>query len=115
MEGSMENEQLTVENLEEQISLGQDMVELLGDDRFIRVFEEKFIKAFAITNVHNMAAFNPEQRGRVHEKMIARSHFSNFCEMLVIEGKNAEAQLNDYNAQLAAGLEQQEDDAPEEV
>ena len=81
--------------LAEEIDNGRRMKVLLADGNFTHLFEELYLKAFAITNVFNYAAYDEVTRTRLHEKMAARSHFSNFCQDIVARGNMAVNELNE--------------------
>lgn len=93
--------------LEDNVKSANDMKSLLTDDRFIDLFEEKFIKAFAVTNVYNLANYDEKTRERVQEKMVARSHFTMFISSVINDGNTAVAEL----AEIAQSLDEDTEEA----
>ena len=77
------------------------MLKFEADPDFVWLFQEVFINAFAITNTMNMANSDPQVRARIHEKMIARGHFSDFCHMIKEDGKTARENLAAYRTMMA--------------
>jgi len=90
LESMTEAEQLAV--YAEDVALAEAMVRLQKNPDFIKVFNEKFVKDFALTQQYNLAVFDPQTRGRVYEGMTARSHFQRFQDEIIEEGNKA---LND--------------------
>ncbi len=76
-----------------EIELADMMLELTQDSRFIRLFEEQYIEAFAVTNTMTIAAQDKEGRARTHEKMVARSHFVQFIAQTMEAGSFAKEAL----------------------
>jgi len=74
----MEQPRVEEDALNYDVQLSKDLTELEQDPRFKRVFEEKFIEAFAVTNVFTIASMDQAARLRSHEKTIARSHYCQF-------------------------------------
>ena len=83
-----DNRQLQVENAEA-------MKRLIENDDFKKLFQEIFIDAFAITNTYNMWSYDDQARRRFLEKTLARSHFSNFIENILEDGRQAIDSLRD--------------------
>lgn len=79
-----------------EISLGEDMDFLDKCPQFTRIFQEKFIDAWSITNTMNMASTNDADRKRIYEKMISRGHFSDFCESIRIDAKIAKENMREF-------------------
>ena len=71
------------------VELAEAMVRLQKNPDFVKVFNEKFVKDFALTQQYNLAVFDPQTRGRVYEGMTARSHFQRFQDELIEEGNKA--------------------------
>lgn len=103
--GLTRDQQIELE--ESNLALARAFLDLSVDPKFVAVFEEKFINAFALTNIHNMAVMTPEARARTHEKMIARSHFSQFCQQIVIDGEIAVTNLAELKADADEQAEQE--------
>ncbi len=82
-----EAEQLAI--YAEDVELAEAMVRLQKNPDFVKVFNEKFVKDFALTQQYNLAVFDPQTRGRVYEGMTARSHFQRFQDELIEEGNKA--------------------------
>lgn len=95
----MTEQERNIQALENIKSLGEDMIALENNDAFKRVFGDHFIEAFAVTNVMNMAEYDEVTRRRTHEKMLARSHFVQFCEMTKEDAKEAAEALVEYTNQ----------------
>ena len=64
------------------VALGEAMERLEQNSDFKVVFGEHFIEAFAVTNVMQIAQYDEAGRARSAEKMLARSHFMQFIEMV---------------------------------
>lgn len=82
-----------LDDREEKVALAEALMRLIDNPDFDKVFNEKFINAFALTNVHNMWMFDDAGRRRFHEKTLARSHFSNFMTVTLEEGRDAAVSL----------------------
>ncbi len=93
--------------LKNDVEIAEALVRLESNPDFRLVFEEKFIEAFAISNVLSIASYDTEARVRAHEKMIARSHFAGFLVQVHQDGQMALRNI----AELAA-IEDAEDDEP---
>lgn len=89
----MTQQENDIEALHAKVSLSEDLAGLYEDERFIRVFKDKFIDAWAITNTMNMANYDTQTRARVHEKMVARGHFMDFCNTVIDDGLSAADEL----------------------
>ena len=79
----------SVEYLEKQVELAKAMQRLQSNTDFQKVFDEKFVKDWAITQTYNMSVYNQQSRVGVIENMVARSIFSQFCDQLIEDGKIA--------------------------
>ena len=79
----------TIANAEANIKLGEAFLKLAEMPEFQLVFQDKFIDAFAITNVQNMGTYDTQKRAQVHEKMVARGHFTSFCGMIIQDYQEA--------------------------
>ena len=79
----------SVEYLEKQVELAKAMQRLQSNVDFQKVFDEKFVKDWAITQTYNMSVYNQQSRVGVIENMVARSIFSQFCDQLIEDGKIA--------------------------
>jgi len=99
-EGMDEAEQLAI--YKEDVELAEAMVRLQKNPDFIKVFTEKFVKDFALTQQYNLAVFDPQTRGRVYEGMTARSHFQRFQDELIEEGNKAIREKADLDAMKLA-------------
>jgi len=93
MEPVAETREEAIVDLESRIELAEKMKKLLANDDFQDIFEERFIKAWTITNTYKMAVYNDETRARVQEGMVARSHFTQFIESIIIDGNTAKKDL----------------------
>jgi hypothetical protein len=93
------------DNRELQVEMATAMKELLEDKRFKMLFQDRFVDAFAITNVYNAWTFDDQARRRFLEKTIARSHFTNFINEIIEDGQEAQLSLqsetNDNAEELA--------------
>ena len=90
------NENAPTMTLEQQLetfnkdkALAEAMIRLQANPDFVKVFKEKFVKDFMLTQVYNLAAYNQQSRVQVHEQMIARSVFERFQDELLEDGKMA--------------------------
>ena len=99
-EGMDEAEQLAI--YKKDVELAEAMVRLQKNPDFIKVFNEKFVKDFALTQQYNLAVFDPQTRGRVYEGMTARSHFQRFQDELIEEGNKAIREKADLDAMKLA-------------
>jgi len=100
VEGMDEAEQLAI--YKEDVELAEAMVRLQKNPDFIKVFNEKFVKDFALTQQYNLAVFDPQTRGRVYEGMTARSHFQRFQDEIIEEGNKAINEKADLDAMKLA-------------
>ncbi len=82
-----------LDDREEKVALAEALMRLINNEDFQKVFDEKFVNAFALTNIHNMWMFDDAGRRRFHEKTLARSHFSNFMTTTLQEGQEAAVSL----------------------
>lgn len=71
------------------IQLADDLAELQQDERFQRIFQEKFIDAWSITNTMNIATYDSASKQRAFEKMNARGIFCKFCMDIHEDGRIA--------------------------
>ncbi|RLA59457.1 MAG: hypothetical protein DRQ78_10605 [Epsilonproteobacteria bacterium] len=92
-----------IDNRQDQINNAEAMQRLVDNDDFKKLFNEIFIEAFAITNTYNFANYDDDTKRRTIEKMAARSHFTNFVEDVLNEGRAA-----------IVSLHEEQDDAKEE-
>lgn len=99
MEEQTETLEEATSRLEYDIKNGRDMKSLLEDARFQNLFEEVYIRAFAITNVYNYGVQSAETRERIHEKMAARSHFTRFIQDIIVQGNSAVVELKELNSE----------------
>jgi len=67
----------------------KDMISLQSDERFKKLFENGFIRDWAVTQTNNIAVYQPERRVRVMENMLARSIFTQYCEDIIEKGRSA--------------------------
>jgi len=102
------------ERLSFEIDNGQKMKRLLDNKDFVDLFEEQYIKAFAVTNVYNMAVYDEVTRARTMEKMVARSVFTKFIEGVIGQGNVAVRELQEIGDDLAAAAEEAEGPIPDE-
>ena len=82
----------------DRIKLANDLAGLQSDERFQRVFGDHFIEAFAVTNTMLMASYDQATRQRTIEKMIARSHFTQFMEGVITDGIQAVQAVDEISA-----------------
>lgn len=79
----------SVDYLQKQVELAKAMKRLQLNADFQMIFDEKYIKDWAITQTYNMSVYNQQSRVGVIENMVARSIFSQFCDQLVDDGNIA--------------------------
>lgn len=79
----------SVDYLKKQVELAKAMKRLQTNADFQIIFDEKYIKDWAITQTYNMSVYNQQSRVGVIENMVARSIFSQFCDQLIEDGKIA--------------------------
>ena len=79
----------SVDFLNKQVELGKAMKRLQENKDFQLIFDEKYIKDWAITQTYNMATYAQQSRIGVLEQMLARSTFSQFCDGLIEDGRIA--------------------------
>ncbi len=84
-----------VDTRQEDIDNAEAMNRLVANEDFTKLFSEIFINAFAITNTYNIGNYDDATRRRTMEKMIARSHFSNFIEDVIQSGRDAIISINE--------------------
>ncbi len=77
------------DNRQLQIDNAEAMMRQLQNPDFKLLFQELYIDAFAITNAYNMWSYDDAGRRRFLEKTLARSHFSNFIENILEDGRQA--------------------------
>ena len=85
------NEEL--ESHMKRIDLAKAMSRLKEQDDFKLVFDEAFVKNWALTQTYNVAGYQQQSRIGVMENMIARSHFLQFCDEIIEDGKIAKEDL----------------------
>ncbi len=93
------------------IDLGDALRRLESNPDFVMVFGDKFIEAFAITNTMLISEYDQATRQRTFEKMIARSHFVQFTELIKNDADIARNNLAELKVDLEAE-DTEEDDAP---
>lgn len=79
----------SIESLQNQVELAKAMKRLQENEDFKRVFDEKYIKDWAVTQTYNISIYNQQSRIGVVENMVARSIFSQFCDQLIDDGNIA--------------------------
>ena len=89
----IENESAAIEKLENKRERAQMMGELLDNENFIALFEERFIKDYALSQMANLADYSEATRKIVMERMVARSVFRNFIDDTIQQGMIAVDQL----------------------
>jgi hypothetical protein len=87
------SQDMSREAYEAQLKLGEAMLRLQDNEDFQLVFEDKFTVAFAVTNVMNLATYNPERKSKCWEKMNARGVFHAFINQTLDDANNAAANL----------------------
>jgi len=106
LESMTEAEQLAISA--EDIALAEAIVRLKKNPDFVKVFNEKFVKDFALTQQYNLAVFDPQTRGRVYEGMTARSHFQRFQDEIIEEGNKALNDKSDLDSMGKEDLKQED-------
>lgn len=86
------------DNRNELISNAEAMKRLLDNKDFTSLFEEIYIKAFAVTNIYNIAGYNEDTRKRYMEKAIARSVFVSFIQDILQDGEEANNSIREEYA-----------------
>jgi hypothetical protein len=76
----------SVDYLDKQVELAKAMKRLQSNADFQMIFDDKFIKDWAITQTYNMSVYNQQSRVGVVENMVARSIFSQFCDQIIEDG-----------------------------
>lgn len=79
------------------IELGLGIKRLLANKDFKLIFEERFIKDWAITQTRNVALYQQASREAVMEQMIARSIFTQFIDELIENGNQAVVAKRELN------------------
>ena len=95
----------TVDFLQKQVELAKAMKRLQTNVDFQLVFDEKFIKDWALTQTYNLSTYAPQSRVGVMEQMLARSIFSQFCDNLVEDGMIAVDTLQTIKEEEALSVE----------
>jgi len=97
---------LTLEEQNEQdtnrINLAADLESLMANPAFTRVFTEKFVKDYTLTQQYNLPNYTRESRAMVFEQMGARGIFQNFLDEIIEDGKMAKDNQADLRAMEAA-------------
>jgi len=112
VEGPLETYEEAKERLSFEIDNGHKMKRLLDNQDFVDLFEEQYIKAFAVTNVYNMAVYDEVTRARTMEKMVARSIFTKFIEGVIAQGNLSVQELNEIKLET---MEVQDGEEPTEA
>ena len=89
----MQEQQNIVDDRQAKVDLAEATNRIINSDDFELVFNQKFLNAFAITNVHNAFALDGDGRRRFMEKTLARSYFSEFITTIMNEGADAAQSL----------------------
>jgi len=84
------------------IDLAASMERLKVNPDFIKVFDEKFVKDYTLTQVYNLSTYTRESRAMVHEQMVSRSIFQQFVDGIIEDGKIAKDSQADLRAMEAA-------------
>ncbi len=92
------------------VELDEALTRLEVNSDFQAVFGDKFIEAFAITNVMQFAGYDDAARRRSVEKTLARSHFMKFITSVHADGEQARANLKELEADARAEAETDSDD-----
>ena len=74
------------------------LTRLQENEDFKRIFVEKFLKAFAITNAQNFAYFDRDARARSLEQIAARGVFTRFQDEILNDGAQAEEEIKTIEA-----------------
>ncbi len=93
----MENNQL-VDNRQIQVDEAEAMGRLLQNDDFKLLFQDKYVDAFAITNIYNIHGYDDATRRRFLEKSMARGTFVKFIDDILEDGRNAIASIHEEQA-----------------
>ena len=84
------------------ISLAADLESLMANPAFTRVFMEKFVKDYTLTQQYNLPNYTRESRAMVFEQVTARGIFQNFLDEVLDDGKIAKDNQADLRAMDAA-------------
>ena len=71
------------------IALAADLESLMANPAFTRVFTEKFVKDYTLTQQYNLPNYTRESRAMVFEQITARGVFQNFLDEVIEDGKIA--------------------------
>jgi len=103
----MSTQPMMEDNRQHQIDLAQAMRRIIETKDFEMLFNEQYLNAFAITNVHNAFAFDGDARRRFMEKTLARSYFSEFIITTIEDGNQASLSLaNDDDENMEESYEE---------
>ncbi len=83
------------DNRSELVDQAAAMRRLLDNEDFTLLFEEGFMKAFAITNAYNAWSFDIETKNRFMEKTMARGYFAKYIQDIITDGENALSSLRE--------------------
>jgi len=83
------SEEEAILSLQKLESNARAMLRLQENEDFKLLFENGFIKDWAVTQTNNMSVYHPERRVRVMENMLARSIFKQYCEDIIDKGRSA--------------------------
>ncbi len=71
------------------IEYAERMQRLIENDDFKKLFHELYIEAYAMTNIGNLWTYDDPTRRRFLEKSLSRSHFLQFIDQTLEEGREA--------------------------
>jgi len=87
------SEEEAIQSLQKLESNARAMLRLYENEDFKLLFENGFIKDWAVTQTNNIAVYQPERRVRVMEQMLGRSIFKQYCEDIIEKGRMAKDTL----------------------
>jgi hypothetical protein len=90
--------------LDEVITDAQEMNELIAHPSFEKLIVKGYIEDFALRNVQTVGMAGDEERTRVQEKMISRSHLFIYIQRIIEAGQKAvieKQELEQMQSQLA--------------
>ena len=102
-ENVVDNEELTQEELafyEDKIQFAKDLLVLATTNVTFQRLVKEYTEDYALTQLNNAHSFDNVQAARFVEKFKARSHFLNYMQETIEEGRKASLDLSDGKEQF---------------
>lgn len=82
--------------LEEQVSLGKEMMRLEEDEGFKKLFIDGMFKTLSTDIAQGYATLDEVRKEKANKDLYSISFFYQFCEMIKDSGSNAKLEYDEY-------------------